>query len=119
MTRKPPPIEAKAEEKFCRMVKARGGIVRKMNGLGFRSWPDRLVIGPYGVHLMIEFKRVGFGLTPLQESLHRELKKLGQQVFVFYTAEDAIAEYERQVQVAARGVVKSDCGPMSLCQFTI
>lgn len=97
------PLEASIERSFCNYVKERGGLTKKLDltgGWGASAWPDRLVVGPFGVQFYIEFKREGGKVTPLQEDMHRQLRKLGQKVFVFYNAKDAIAEYERQIDAA-------------------
>lgn len=59
--RKRKPLESTIENAVVDYAKAppRNCIVRKMNGLGFRSWPDRLFITPKGRHFYIEFKRDG------------------------------------------------------------
>lgn len=89
------PLERDAEGKFCREVKDRGGITRKMNGLGFRSWPDRAVVKPKVKPLLwIEFKRKGEPLTPLQQQCHWMLQRMGQQVITCYTVEQALIAYD-------------------------
>ena len=45
----------------------------KFRSPGRRGVPDRLVLGPDGAHLFVEFKRPGEPLTPWQ---HREIRKL-------------------------------------------
>jgi hypothetical protein len=47
-------------------------LIRKMNGLGNRSWPDRLLIFK-GRVVFIEFKRKGHKLTPLQADMFKKL----------------------------------------------
>lgn len=56
--------------------------VVKLNGIGKRSHPDRMFLGPYGRALFIEFKRPGAQPTPLQLALHRQWLKLGHKVHV-------------------------------------
>lgn len=54
-----------------------------MNGLGYRSWPDRLVIGPKGFFKWIEFKRPVLGkLSDGQVDLFEELSCMGHPVEV-------------------------------------
>lgn len=65
--------------------------VRKMNGYGHRSWPDRLVVLPGGASVWIEFKREGEDPTPDQAHLHRRLSALGQHVVVCWNRDCAIA----------------------------
>ena len=49
--------------------------------------PDRLLIGPYGEKL-IEFKRTGGKLSPVQVRMHSKIKAAGGQVYVCDNAED-------------------------------
>jgi hypothetical protein len=84
--RKKPPLEAKVEADFMKEVKRLGLPVkiRKMNGLGYVSWPDRLIIGPKGFCRWIEFKRPEIGkLSPGQIYLFAELAAWGHHVSVF------------------------------------
>ena len=83
------PLERDIEKKACKGIRALGGITRKMNGLGFRSWPDRLIIGN-GFAFWIEFKRPGEEPTPLQRKLHDQLGRMSQTVYVFDNAEQAV-----------------------------
>jgi len=66
-----------------------------MNGLGFRSWPDRLALKP-GVArpLWVEFKRLGETPTDAQRENHALLRALGQKIVVCDTYEAAVEAYE-------------------------
>jgi hypothetical protein len=65
---------------------------RKMNGLGYRSWPDRWITGPHRYQQLIEFKRPRIGrLSPGQIELFRELEEMGHLVEVFDDAKEAYA----------------------------
>lgn len=68
----------------------RGAQSRKMNGLGFASWPDRLVLKP-GVArvLWIEFKRPREKLTPGQALMQEYLKSMGQAVVTCHSDGEA------------------------------
>lgn len=68
-----PPKEKNIENAVVKYAKANDCLARKMNGLGFRSWPDRLFVGPSGLCLWVEFKRPGGKVTPLQEAFHLEM----------------------------------------------
>ncbi len=60
-----------------------GFMSRKMNGLGFRAWPDRLFSWPRGNRQeFVEFKKPGEEPTPLQLKLHRMLRERGCVVHV-------------------------------------
>lgn len=54
-------------------------LVRKMNGAGYRSWEDRLFIGPWGRVLWIEFKRPGEKASPLQANHHAQMHRMGHK----------------------------------------
>jgi hypothetical protein len=88
---KPPILESKHVElpttKWC---KDRGIINRKMNGLGFAGWPDRMFLMPKGKIVFIEFKKPGGSCTELQLYVQDKLRKLGYQVHVCETKEHAI-----------------------------
>lgn len=61
----------------------RGFTSRKMNGLGFRGWPDRLFIWPKGNRMeWVEFKQPGEEPTPVQRKVHRMLRARGNVVHV-------------------------------------
>lgn len=80
---KPPALERTIEQNFVQAMKVLGVKTKKLNGLGDRDWPDRLVLGPYGYFCLIEFKRPGGKLTPRQHALHWQLKQLGHEVQTF------------------------------------
>lgn len=60
----------------------KGALVRKMNGQGYRSWSDRLFLGPWGRILWVEFKKPGEKPTELQLIHHQDMKNMGHQVLV-------------------------------------
>ena len=65
---------------------------RKMNGMGFASWPDRLIIGPDGFSMWIEFKRPELGkLSEGQRVLFEEMRLMGHIVQVHDNSDLAIA----------------------------
>lgn len=100
-----PRSESSIERGFLRQVKRRWptALVRKMNGLGARDWPDRMLILPTrrrrGAIVFIEFKRPGETPRPTQEHLMGLLVALGARVHVcddikgaLRACEDAIAQ---------------------------
>lgn len=88
--RKPPPLESAIENKFLALAKAAGWRTRKLNGVGARSWPDRLVLLHNGQFALIEFKRPQLGvLSAGQEDLFEELKLLDHHVLVTTDAQKA------------------------------
>ena len=89
-----PELERVIEARCLRHAKRLGWTSRKMNGLGFRAWPDRLFIPPNEipdrVMFFVEFKRVGERPTPLQRAVHTNLRARGQAVFII----DSLEEFE-------------------------
>lgn len=81
-------LERDLEDACVRYSHERGCVTRKMNGRGFRAWPDRLVLFPGNVHEFVEFKKPGEEPTPLQRKLHRMLRRLGHTVHVCDNFED-------------------------------
>lgn len=71
-----------------RRVLALRGQCIKLNPLGLRGIPDRLVLLPGGVVLFVELKRPkGYKYEPLQLRWHDKLRKLGFTVLVINTKE--------------------------------
>jgi len=85
-TRKRIVREIDIENKFVRMAKEIGCKTRKLNGMGYKSWPDRLILCPGGAVVFIEFKKPGEGLRPAQGELHSEVHQIGH---TWYTCDDA------------------------------
>jgi hypothetical protein len=76
-------LERDLEDYCVREAHRRGYLTRKMNGRGFRAWPDRLVLWPRGNRQeFVEFKQPGEEPTTLQAQLHKRLRKRGCKVHV-------------------------------------
>ena len=75
-------LEKDIEAKVVKWAKAKGLLVRKMNGMGFAGWPDRLFVGDNGRCLWIEFKRPGGKLSVGQQAIIASLHERGHIVFV-------------------------------------
>lgn len=90
--------EAPIEASCVALAKERGWTSRKMNGLGFAAWPDRLFLPPEQkparigqrkppsllpapIRFWVEFKRPGEEPTPRQSEMHRELRARGEIVY--------------------------------------
>jgi hypothetical protein len=87
------PLEADIEAAFIKGLKTLGVnlLVRKMNGIGYRSWPDRLILGPNGFVMWVELKRPKIGkLSPGQKDLFETMESLGHCVNVFVDAKVAV-----------------------------
>ena len=91
-----PKTEAEEEATFVRKARAKGFLCRKLNGEGFRGWPDQLVISPLGVIKFIEFKRPGRykdpndGLSANQAEVIAKLRANGCEVLVTDSANEAL-----------------------------
>ena len=70
-----------------------------MNGLGFRSWPDRFFLPPrpkkQATRFWIEFKRVGEVLTDEQARMQVDLRARGETVYACDNLEDFIVILEK------------------------
>lgn len=94
--------EKSTENAVVRYVKAEWGILsRKMNGMGFNSWPDRMFMLPLAP-FFIEFKREGEVPTPLQTDTHTWLRSLGYEVEVHDNTKQAIESIRRRAMEAFR-----------------
>ncbi|HEY6007571.1 MAG TPA: VRR-NUC domain-containing protein [Geobacteraceae bacterium] len=78
----PAELERVAENNNIAFAAKLGIENRKMNGMGKRSWPDRLFIGPNRVFFFIEYKVRGELPTPAQATLINKLRKMGHHVYV-------------------------------------
>lgn len=75
-------LEKDIEARVVRYAKENGILVRKMNGQGFRGWPDRLFILPNRQVFWIEFKVPGGKLGPAQEVVIGDLTDMRHDVYV-------------------------------------
>jgi hypothetical protein len=79
--------ESKIEKYLVQRVKALGGEVRKVNWIGRRGAPDRLVMLPYRKLLApqtiwVELKATGVQAEPHQLREHKRMRGMGQRVEV-------------------------------------
>ena len=84
-------LEKHIELYVVKWAKTNGMRVRKLNGLGAQSWPDRLFCIPGGRPVFIEFKKPGGVPTPLQWDMINGLKRDGYEVYVIDNREAGIA----------------------------
>lgn len=84
-------LESEIEKYVVDYACSRGIISRKMNGIGYRAWPDRLFIGPHLPELWIEFKRKNEEPRPDQRHVIKQLTKMGRLVTVVDNPEDGCA----------------------------
>ncbi len=93
-------LERDIEESCRKIALKKGWVSRKMNGMGFNHWPDRLFIPPAsashklfkkGVKLRpfwVEFKRPGEEPTEMQQRMIDDLQMRGEEVHVCDNEED-------------------------------
>lgn len=89
-------LESTVEGAVLKFAKKNGCLIRKMNGLGFNSWPDRLFIHrDSGRSAWIEFKRPDEEPTGAQFEMLLDLAAAGQNVAWFDDALEAIEWLQR------------------------
>jgi hypothetical protein len=82
------PRESTIEKYLCKRVRERGGKTRKINGMGERFWPDRLVVDPELGMFLVELKRpVGGRLSAGQVERITEIRAAGGRVELLWTKE--------------------------------
>lgn len=91
--RMPKKMEASIEGQACRKIleKFPGVLIRKLNGSGYRNWPDRMFLFPNGQVLFIEFKRPGEKPRPGQEWMMTELQRRHHVALSADTVEEAVS----------------------------
>jgi hypothetical protein len=93
------PREVAEEKRFVKLARDLGWITRKMNGGGYRDWADQLVLLPYGVTVLAEFKRGREVMRETQAELASTIVHMGHRVVLVYTAEQAIALCEEAIMI--------------------
>lgn len=61
-----PVLEKNIEKKVCEYARKKGFLTPKINVVGERGWPDRMLIDPDGWVVFVEFKQKGKPLDPIQ-----------------------------------------------------
>ena len=79
--------ERDVERQLIRRVKAAGGEVRRVQWIGRRGAPDRLVLPPDKGPLFVELKAPGGRISRLQDVEHRRLRAAGCNVMVIWKVE--------------------------------
>ena len=91
------PLETVAEKKFYQWVKdKRKELCFKINPLGRRGLPDRVIIGADRLLFFIEFKRRSEEPRKLQTYVHNILKGFGFNVYICYRLEGAQTGYWKE-----------------------
>lgn len=78
--------ETTIENRLTRAVKRLGGECKKLVWPGDDGAPDRMVLMPGSRIWFVETKAPGGTVEPLQKLAHDDLRKLGFQVRVIWTA---------------------------------
>ncbi len=100
MARREPRLERGVEGAGDRYAKGIGWLSRKLNGEGYRSWPDRMYLGPRRAIFFIEYKRDGGEATPLQLMMHELLRLAGFAVYLCDSIAEARSAIDAQTQLA-------------------
>ncbi len=89
IAKKPNPLEETVEQFLLTNVEAAGGMCIKFKDPARRGAPDRLVLMPGRPALFVELKRPRNGrLAAHQVRYHRDLRAIGQRVWVLWSKED-------------------------------
>lgn len=94
-----PLLEKDIENKVVRYAKQLGCLVRKMNGLGARAWPDRMFITPSGKVFFIEFKAPGKAIE----------KGSAQELFIHELQLRKVHAYEINDAEKGCAVIDAEC----------
>ena len=86
--------EKNIEKSVCIFIKQCGGVAYKWVSPGRVGVPDRICVMPKGKVIFIETKRPGEKPRPIQEKVHRDLRKLGHRVWVI----EDISELRRKLE---------------------
>ena len=82
--------ENEVEAYLRRQVEKLGGLCLKIPADYMRGVPDRIVLLPHGVLVWVETKRPSGGrVSGSQLVVHEMLRRLGQQVVIVWSREDA------------------------------
>ena len=88
-------LESSIEREVVKWCKDHHVLTTKLSGMGQRGKPDRVFWMPEGKAVLAEFKRPGCIVTKLQLHNIHAYAELGFDVFVFYSAAQAITVLHR------------------------
>ena len=91
-------LEIEEEEKYVKQALKLGCLAIKFKNPGRRNAPDRINLGPVGLIFFIEFKRIGEKPRPGQVNYFNRLRKTGHEVFVCYTADEALEILKEKIR---------------------
>ena len=83
----------------------------KLNVMGMRGWPDRLLLWPNRGIMFIEFKRPGERPRKLQQYVHEKILNLGFIVETHDNVSRAMAAIKAQVGTAPRAGAGDEADP--------
>ena len=84
---------------------------RKMNGMGFRSWPDQMFMIPGGKPFYIEFKSPGEVPTTQQAEMIERMKGDGYDVEIHDDKDQAVEAIRARMQAYLRDATRNVRGP--------
>lgn len=80
--------ERMLERHFSHTCKQMRVLTLKLNVVGQRGWPDRVVILPNRQVFWVELKTVVGRVSPMQQHIHEQLRDAGHIVLVLRTKEE-------------------------------
>jgi len=97
-------LERKVSAYLNKRVKELGGEIRRVQWIGRRNAPDKLVMLP-GAHAYVEEKRTGADAEAAQKREHQRMAKAGMWVRVVDSVEDVdrlLSRLAAETELAAR-----------------
>ncbi len=80
-------LEKRLEKKLPEDIKDRGGIALKFWCVSFTGMPDRMILLPGGKVIFAELKSESKTPSPRQRYVHRQLRRLGFEVWTVASEE--------------------------------
>lgn len=77
--------ESDIEKYLKQQVTKLNGLCLKWTSPGTRGVPDRIIIMPQGKTYYVEMKQTKGALHPLQIYFHKQMKRLGHEVYVLWS----------------------------------
>ncbi|MGE7777364.1 VRR-NUC domain-containing protein [Chitinophaga sp. NPDC101104] len=90
--------ESKLETKLHNRVKKLGGWAIKFTPLSFTGFPDRIVLLPPGRFWLVEMKAPKGELRARQQLVHKQLRRMGFEVWVINT-EELLQNFLKQIEL--------------------
>ncbi len=109
--RKQPRLESGIEKSCCNYARDLGFKSKKLINMADRAWPDRWFVGPFACSFIVEFKKPGGELSPLQALNIKWLRDNGHRVYVVddtITFRGIITHELIQARLAQKGKAQTD-----------